>query len=44
MGRRVRRPNPLAEGILDLDQNHAGLAADFAEFMADAAQFAARWR
>ena len=44
MSRRARQPNPLAAGRSDFERAGEGLQADFADFMADATNFVARWR
>lgn len=43
MGRRVRQPNPLAEGVDELIAQRAEFAADFAEFLPAAQAFVADW-
>lgn len=43
MSRRARQPNPLAAGTADLIACRADFAADFAEFLPAARQFAAEW-
>jgi acyl carrier protein phosphodiesterase len=44
MSRRVRRPNPLADGMIDLEREAARLDTDFRHFMSDAVAFARAWR
>lgn len=43
MSRRARQPNPLAAGTADLIAFRADFAADFAEFLPAARQFASEW-
>lgn len=43
MSRRARQPNPLAGGTADLIADRAAFAADFAEFLPAARQFAREW-
>lgn len=43
MSRRVRRTNPLADGMLDLEREAAPLDADFRRFMRDAMAFVRSW-
>lgn len=43
MSRRARQPNPLADGIEELQDHYAGFATDFAEFMPTARVFVADW-
>lgn len=44
MGRRVRRPNPLADGMLDLLGQEADFANDFGIFIRDARGFVGQWK
>jgi len=41
MSRRVRRPNPLSSGAVELVNHRDGLAADFRQFMAEISEFTA---
>jgi len=43
MGRRARQPNPLGDGIEELQHAGAGIAADFNEFLPAARAFALDW-
>jgi len=43
MGRRARQPNPLGDGIAELQLAGAGIAEDFAEFLPAARAFAQDW-
>ena len=44
MSRRARRPNPLAGGEAEFLVDAEGFRADFLEWLADARDFAMRWR
>jgi acyl carrier protein phosphodiesterase len=44
MSRRARRPNPLAGGEAEFLADAEGFRADFLEWLADARDFAMRWR
>lgn len=44
MGRRLRRENPLGEGITELERDYAAFEADFFEFLPEALIFTARVR
>lgn len=41
MSRRIKRPNPLAEGGAELTLNYAGLKKDFEQFTSEVQQFSA---
>jgi acyl carrier protein phosphodiesterase len=43
MSRRVRRPNPLASGVVELEKNYAGLRDDFRGFVPAAEEFVKGW-